>query len=134
MLQAGWVVLGIAVIRAEYNNSRQFDGTVVIFDVETNGVARKLRGHTRQIQSLRYDKQLCEDYCRLNVIAGHAMEDTYSVRRKTGSVCSGIFVMVQGYGLFALKLPFISPSFILIISTLKHSDGLIAASCSCSCV
>lgn len=31
----------------------QVDGTVVIFDVETNGVARKLRGHTRQIQSLR---------------------------------------------------------------------------------
>lgn len=56
MLQAGWVVLGIAVIIAEYNDSRQFDGTVVVFDVETNGVARKLRGHTRQIQSLRYDK------------------------------------------------------------------------------
>lgn len=32
----------------------QVDGTVVIFDVETNGVARKLKGHVRQIQSLRY--------------------------------------------------------------------------------
>lgn len=32
----------------------QVDGTVVIFDIETNGVARKLQGHTRQIQSLRY--------------------------------------------------------------------------------
>lgn len=32
----------------------QVDGSVVIFDLETNGVARKLRGHTRQIQSLRY--------------------------------------------------------------------------------
>lgn len=31
------------------------DGTVVIFDIETSGVARKLRGHTRQIQSLRYE-------------------------------------------------------------------------------
>lgn len=31
------------------------DGTVVIFDIETNGVARKLQGHTRQIQSLRYN-------------------------------------------------------------------------------
>jgi COMPASS component SWD1 len=31
----------------------QVDGTVVIFDIETNGVARKLQGHTRQIQSLR---------------------------------------------------------------------------------
>ena len=31
----------------------KLDGTVVIFDVETNGVARKLRGHTRQIQGLR---------------------------------------------------------------------------------
>lgn len=27
---------------------------MVIFDIETNGVARKLQGHTRQIQSLRY--------------------------------------------------------------------------------
>ena len=26
---------------------------MVIFDIETNGVARKLRGHTRQVQSLR---------------------------------------------------------------------------------
>lgn len=31
----------------------QVDGTVVIVDVETNGIARKLRGHSRQIQSLR---------------------------------------------------------------------------------
>ncbi|CAL3973715.1 unnamed protein product [Diplocarpon coronariae] len=30
------------------------DGTVVIFDVETNGVARKLKGHTRQVQSLSW--------------------------------------------------------------------------------
>lgn len=35
--------------------SGRVDGTVVIFDIETNGVARKLRGHTRQMQSLRYD-------------------------------------------------------------------------------
>lgn len=33
--------------------TRKVDGTVVVFDIETNGVARKLRGHTRQIQSLR---------------------------------------------------------------------------------
>jgi COMPASS component SWD1 len=31
----------------------QFDGTIVIFDAETNGIAHKLRGHNRQIQSLR---------------------------------------------------------------------------------
>lgn len=134
MLQAGCVVLGIAVLRPGYNDSRQFDGTVVVFDVETNGVARKLRGHTRQIQSLRYDKQLQEAYWQLNVIAGHVMEDTCSVLRKTGSVCSGIFVMAQGYGLFVLKLRFTSLSFILIISRPKYSDDLIAASCSCSCV
>ena len=30
------------------------DGTIVVWDIETSGVARKLRGHTRQIQSLRY--------------------------------------------------------------------------------
>ncbi len=38
----------------EYLASGRVDGVVVIFDVETNGVARKLRGHTRQMQSLRY--------------------------------------------------------------------------------
>ena len=35
-------------------NFLQLDGTIVVFDTETNGVAHKLRGHTRQIQSLRY--------------------------------------------------------------------------------
>lgn len=133
MLQAGWVVLASLSFEVGIT-TRQFDGTVVVFDVETNGVARKLRGHTRQIQSLRYDKQLQKAYWQLNVIAGHAMEDTCSVPRRTGSVCSGIFVMVQGYGLFALKLRFTSPSYILLISRLKHSERLIAASCSCSCI
>lgn len=32
------------------------DGIVVIFDVETNGVARKLKGHTRQIASLSWSR------------------------------------------------------------------------------
>jgi hypothetical protein len=40
----------------------QVDGTVIVFDLETNGVARKLRGHTRQIQSLRYCIQLCTSW------------------------------------------------------------------------
>ncbi len=31
----------------------------MIFDIETNGVARKLRGHTRQIQALRYPSAPC---------------------------------------------------------------------------
>ncbi|KAL6153521.1 chromatin binding protein [Exserohilum turcicum] len=29
-------------------------GRLLIFDIETNGVARKLRGHTRQVQSLSW--------------------------------------------------------------------------------
>lgn len=37
------------------HDSAQVDGTIVIFDVETSEVARKLRGHTRQIQSIRYE-------------------------------------------------------------------------------
>lgn len=42
----------------------QVDGTVVIFDIETNGVARKLQGHTRQIQSIRsYIWSLHERQC-----------------------------------------------------------------------
>ncbi|KAI9837036.1 MAG: hypothetical protein M1819_000685 [Sarea resinae] len=36
--------------------SGRVDGTVVVFDVETNGVARKLRGHTLQIQSLSWSR------------------------------------------------------------------------------
>ncbi|KAL9053828.1 MAG: hypothetical protein Q9162_004547 [Coniocarpon cinnabarinum] len=32
----------------------QHDGTIVIFDTDTSGVARKLRGHTRQVQSLSW--------------------------------------------------------------------------------
>ena len=36
------------------NDGYKVDGTIVIFDVETNEVARKLRGHTRQIQSIRF--------------------------------------------------------------------------------
>jgi COMPASS component SWD1 len=34
--------------------SGRLDGTVSIFDIETNGVARKLRGHTAQVQSLSW--------------------------------------------------------------------------------
>ena len=40
--------------RGDLLASGRLDGTVVIFDIETNGVARKLRGHTRQIQSLSW--------------------------------------------------------------------------------
>ncbi len=34
--------------------SGRLDGTVIIFDVETNGVACKLKGHTKHIQSLSW--------------------------------------------------------------------------------
>ncbi|EDP56702.1 WD repeat protein [Aspergillus fumigatus A1163] len=44
--------------KGDYLASGRVDGTVVIFDIETNGVARKLRGHTRQIQSLRDGRYL----------------------------------------------------------------------------
>ncbi|EER38142.1 WD40 domain-containing protein [Histoplasma capsulatum H143] len=40
--------------KGDYLASGRVDGTIVIFDVETNGVARKLRGHSKQIQSLRF--------------------------------------------------------------------------------
>lgn len=32
------------------------DGTVVIFDIETTGIARKLKGHKKQIQSLSWSR------------------------------------------------------------------------------
>ncbi|KAJ9492034.1 hypothetical protein VN97_g1205 [Penicillium thymicola] len=42
--------------KGDYLASGRVDGTVVIFDIETNGVARKLKGHTRQIQSLSWSR------------------------------------------------------------------------------
>ncbi|KAL4799031.1 WD40-repeat-containing domain protein [Aspergillus venezuelensis] len=42
--------------KGDYLASGRVDGTVVIFDVETNGVARKLKGHIRQIQSLSWSR------------------------------------------------------------------------------
>lgn len=40
--------------RGDLLASGRHDGIVVIFDIETSGVARKLCGHTRQIQSLSW--------------------------------------------------------------------------------
>ncbi|KAI9728534.1 MAG: chromatin binding protein [Cirrosporium novae-zelandiae] len=40
--------------KGDFLASGRLDGTIVIFDIETNGVAQKLRGHTRQIQSLSW--------------------------------------------------------------------------------
>ncbi|KAL8705461.1 MAG: hypothetical protein Q9201_001442 [Fulgogasparrea decipioides] len=42
--------------KGDFLASGRVDGTVVVFDLETNGVARKLRGHTRQIQSLSWSR------------------------------------------------------------------------------
>ncbi|KAL9064194.1 MAG: hypothetical protein Q9161_009035 [Pseudevernia consocians] len=42
--------------RGDFLASGRVDGTIVIFDIETSGVARKLRGHTRQIQSLSWSR------------------------------------------------------------------------------
>ncbi|CAG7977256.1 unnamed protein product [Penicillium salamii] len=42
--------------KGDYLASGRVDGTVVIFDIETNGVARKLQGHTRQIQSISWSR------------------------------------------------------------------------------
>ncbi|MCJ1322902.1 chromatin binding protein [Xylographa vitiligo] len=42
--------------KGDFLASGRVDGIVVIFDVETNGVAHKLRGHTRQIQSLSWSR------------------------------------------------------------------------------
>ena len=78
----------------------QVDGVVVIFDVETNGVAHKLHGHTRQIQSLRYVQGLQDQLTKLiNVVAGRVKEDISSAHRRTGSVFFGTSKMDQGYGL-----------------------------------
>ncbi|MCJ1402081.1 chromatin binding protein [Xylographa trunciseda] len=42
--------------KGDFLASGRADGIIVIFDVETNGVAHKLRGHTRQIQSLSWSR------------------------------------------------------------------------------
>lgn len=49
-------------VAARYRDAYSFgkaDGTIVIWDMETSGVARKLRGHTRHVQSLRYYERPC---------------------------------------------------------------------------
>ncbi|KAL8832792.1 MAG: hypothetical protein Q9191_000064 [Dirinaria sp. TL-2023a] len=48
--------------KGDFLASGRVDGTIVVFDIETNGVARKLRGHTRQIQSLRYLLSSSQDW------------------------------------------------------------------------
>ena len=40
--------------KGDFLASGRVDGRILIFDLETYGVARKLRGHSGQIQSLRY--------------------------------------------------------------------------------
>ncbi|KAH8597473.1 WD40-repeat-containing domain protein [Bisporella sp. PMI_857] len=42
--------------KGDFLAAGRVDGTVVIFDVETNGIARKLKGHTRQVQSLSWSR------------------------------------------------------------------------------
>ncbi|CAD6501491.1 BgTH12-01743 [Blumeria graminis f. sp. triticale] len=42
--------------KGDFLAAGRVDGTVVIFDVETNGVARKLKGHVRQVQSLSWSQ------------------------------------------------------------------------------
>lgn len=42
--------------KGDFLAAGRVDGTVVIFDVETNGVAKKLKGHVRQVQSLSWSQ------------------------------------------------------------------------------
>ncbi|KAG9245502.1 WD40-repeat-containing domain protein [Calycina marina] len=42
--------------KGDFLAAGRVDGTVVIFDTETNGIARKLKGHTRQVQSLSWSR------------------------------------------------------------------------------
>jgi COMPASS component SWD1 len=42
--------------RGDYLASGRVDGTVVIWDLETMGVARKLRGHSKNISSLSWSR------------------------------------------------------------------------------
>jgi COMPASS component SWD1 len=42
--------------KGDYLASGRVDGTVVIWDLETMGVARKLRGHSKNISSLSWSR------------------------------------------------------------------------------
>lgn len=86
--------------------------------METSEVARKLRGHTRQVQSLRYnDKELLAAVADLPKSVGQEMEDTFSVLRKTGSAFYGISRTARGPGLFDSKHQFTLQSYIPTTST-----------------
>ena len=80
------------------DDSSKADGTIVIFDIETNGVARKLRGHTRQIQSLRYDKLWWIAMSISPCAVGLVMVDISLVPHRTGSVSSGISMTAHDSG------------------------------------
>ena len=43
--------------KGDFLASGRVDGSIIIFDVETHGVAHKLQGHTRQIQSLSWSRE-----------------------------------------------------------------------------
>ena len=96
---------------------------MVIFDVETNGVARKLRGHTRQIQSLRFVFRTgCVEMVRPDRCAvGPEMAGTFSVRPRTGNAFFGICRMVRECEQLGLRLRCISRSYILLISKFCHA-------------
>lgn len=73
----------------EANLPTKVDGTIVIFDIETNGVARKLRGHTRQIQSLRSEPTWVAFYIRLTPTAGLMMVAFYSAHLRIANAFFG---------------------------------------------
>ncbi|KAJ5294852.1 hypothetical protein N7508_009673 [Penicillium antarcticum] len=81
--------------KGDYLASGRVDGTVVIFDIETNGVARKLQGHTRQIQSLRQVHKYTGMSQANSDPAGLATVDTSSPPHKTGNVFYGISKMAH---------------------------------------
>jgi WD40 repeat protein len=60
------------------------DGTIIIWDIATSGVARVLKAHTRTVQSLWYFLRPC---CL--IVVGLGMGGTCYLLRGTGSACYG---------------------------------------------
>ena len=75
--------------KGDFLASGRVDGTVVIFDIETNGVARKLRGHIRQMQSLRQGYQLTTRWRWLMGEVGLGMDVIFLPRHRIGNAFYG---------------------------------------------